>query len=81
MNSVEILKEINKLTARMHKQQSKYLDKINELKKICPHDALIDKSFYSDGSYYDKAYTNYWQECVGCGKKMNERHETHSWYG
>lgn len=81
MNSIEILQEVNKITKRMHKSQSKYLTQIAELKARCPCDALIDKSFYSDGSYYDKAYTNYWQECIACGKKYNQRHETHSWYG
>lgn len=66
-------------------QKRKLIDKHkNTIKQIlseCTHDEVIKKSQYYEGSYYDKASTKYWDECVLCGAIINRREETHSWYG
>lgn len=47
----------------------------------CQHEEVEQKSSYFEGSYYDKAYTDYWCQCKLCGKKSEKKHESHSWYG
>lgn len=61
----------------MNNSADKYKKQIAELTAACPHDALVQQSHYVDGSYYDKTYTNYWDECVCCGKRFNQT----GWYG
>lgn len=81
LDSELVAKECEKITKRMKRSQALYMQQINKLKANCNHSKLQPMEYYVDGSYYDKAYTNYWDECVGCGKKLNERHESHGWYG
>lgn len=47
----------------------------------CKHPKIVKKESYFEGSYYDKAYTDHWNECEICGAKSEVRHESHSWYG
>lgn len=60
---------------------AKHKDIVKQLLAECTHDEVITKSQYFEGSYYDKASTKYWDECLLCGAKINHRNETHSWYG
>lgn len=66
-------------------QKRKLIDKhkntIAQLLAECTHDEVERKSSYFSGSYYDKASTTYWDQCLLCGKTLNHREETHSWYG
>jgi hypothetical protein len=59
--------------------------KASELRKkrneMCPHLEIEKKSCYFSGSYYDKAYTEYWNQCKCCGAKSEAWTETHNWYG
>lgn len=67
-------KEIRK--ARILREQY-----FNELRKICPHVKTTPKSNYFPGSYTDQAYTDYWDECDCCEKRLNPRTKMHSHYG
>lgn len=66
-------------------QKRKLIDKhkntILQLLEECTHDEVERKSEYYDGSYYDKAHTEYWTVCKLCGKKSERTTEMHSWYG
>jgi len=59
----------------------KHNEAIKVLLETCTHDEVDRKSEYYEGSYYDKAYTMYWNECKLCGSKSKKTNETHSWYG
>lgn len=66
-------------------QKRKLIDKhkntIAQLLAECTHDEVERKSEYFDGSYYDKAHTEYWVVCTLCGAKSERTTEMHSWYG
>jgi hypothetical protein len=49
--------------------------------ELCPHTELIPREDYFSGSYYDKASTDYWNECACCGKCSERTTEQHSWFG
>jgi hypothetical protein len=55
--------------------------KVADVLKKCPHEETMEKYRYFDGSYYNKAQTDYWTECVLCRKILSERTEIHSHYG
>ena len=59
----------------------KYERKLTDMLQKCPHEKTIEKDRYFDGSYYDKARTEYRTECVLCRKILSERTEIHSYYG
>ena len=54
---------------------------LNTMLADCPHEEVTEKSFYFEGSYYDNAYTDYWNECKLCGKRSEVTTKMHSWYG
>lgn len=60
---------------------SKHNDAIKKLLDECTHDEVERKSQYYEGSYYDKASTDYWNVCLLCGARSEITSETHSWYG
>lgn len=80
MNSIEIQREIEKITKRMLRSQGKYYEKIDKLKAICPHDTMEPKEVYYEGGYLNTDYTKHWEECVGCGLKSAERTVNHGNY-
>lgn len=47
----------------------------------CQHEELEQKESYFSGSYYDKAYTDYWMECKLCGERGPTTTKMHSYYG
>lgn len=65
--------------------QAKADEKVKELTKqrneMCPHLVVEQRQYYFSGSYYDRAYTDYWTECKCCGAKSEVTTEQHSWYG
>lgn len=67
--------------ARKRKLVDRHRRELNELLEKCPHETLEQKERYYEGSYYDRASTDYWTECTICGKRLDARTETHSWYG
>jgi nitrite reductase/ring-hydroxylating ferredoxin subunit len=55
-----------------------------ELRKMldeCPHNKLEHRTDYFSGGYNDVAHTDYWDECVVCGKRFNKHTKDHSWFG
>lgn len=60
---------------------SKHNDAIKKLLEECTHDEVEHKSEYYDGSYYDKAHTEYWAVCTLCGAKSDRTTKMHDWYG
>lgn len=54
---------------------------LKDMLKECPHEEIEHKSSYFSGSYYDKAYTDHWNECKLCGAKSEVTTESHSYYG
>jgi hypothetical protein len=67
--------------ARKRKLLERHHQELGELLAQCLHETLEQKERYYEGSYYDRASTDYWSECTICGKRLNKRTETHSWYG
>ena len=67
------LSSIEKRSAKLNKDRKDLLDQ-------CPH-SFEQKHWYFSGSYTDKAYTEYWEECTFCRKKQNHTVKGHSWYG
>ena len=65
----------------IRQQAGEAMAKVHDHLAKCPHEKLEQKTYYFDGSYDNLAYTDYWDECVICKKKFNERTQTHSWYG
>jgi len=72
-------KYVIKTKKRLEKLQKKYVD----LLKSCPHPTSCreSKQRYIEGSYTDRAYTEYWTECSLCKHHSNIIREDHSWYG
>ena len=72
------------LMARIDRAQNR-ITKLQEEKtalyKECPHTHIELKSSYFSGSYYDKAYTDYWNECSVCGAKSETTTKMSSYYG
>lgn len=86
--STKRLIEKNKAAINEHPfvvQKTKLLNKhtntIQQLLQECTHDEVERKSEYYDGSYFDKAHTEYWVVCTLCGAKSERTTEIHSWYG
>lgn len=71
----------NPFVIQKRKLIAKHKNTVKELLAECTHDEFLTRSEYHGGSYYDKASTTYWDECLLCGAKINKREETHSWYG
>lgn len=74
-------KDYKKLVIRKKKHLDKIKNEFSELLKECPHEELEMKSVYYDGSYYDKAITTHFNQCKLCGKTIEVKTDTHSWYG
>lgn len=60
----------------IRKEQSKLMDM---MKAECKCENLVKESLHMDGSYYDKGYSKYWDQCKFCGKRYNERSEMGSY--
>lgn len=68
--------KVDRLTRNITRARSKVKSLEKELKLVlqeCPHDKLIEKSHYYPGSYYDKSFTEKYDECAICGKRVNFR--------
>ncbi len=51
------------------------------LRTKCNHIKKEVKTTHYDGSYLDKAYTEYVVVCMKCKARLFEDYEVHSWYG
>jgi len=53
-----------------------------QLKKGCDRTCgnVVHRSDYSNGSYYDSAYTTHWESCSVCGYYKELPTENHGWY-
>jgi hypothetical protein len=71
----------NEEVSKIRNQISNLQKKLDQKLKKCPHEQLESKEFYNEGSYFDKAYTTTWDECVVCHTRFNMKHKEHSWYG
>jgi hypothetical protein len=81
----ELLSRLGDEIARLNERERKLHDKVEaakkELQEVCLHDKIEQKHYYFDGSYYDRAYTDRWNQCCTCGAKSEVTTEYHSWYG
>jgi nitrite reductase/ring-hydroxylating ferredoxin subunit len=60
----------------------KHQNELAALYAQCTHEGYVEeKTRYFSGSYYDTAYTTYWNECKLCGAKSETTTKDHSWYG
>lgn len=66
---------------RKQRLVQKHKLELDALLADCPHDEIVERSRYFEGSYYDRASTDRWNECLLCGKRSEVTTETHSWYG
>lgn len=60
---------------------AKHSADLASLLKACTHEELETRTSYFEGSYYDRASTDTWEQCKLCGKRFNERTKDPSWYG
>jgi len=90
MDLEEIKKEYNELTGKIAKAENllvKPKEKCVVLRNIirencpdhCPSAYVKEHNF--DGTYYDKARTDYYLKCDVCGKFKQIDSKTHGWYG
>lgn len=70
-----------KVVARKQVLADKQRDILKGMLANCTHEEIEVKSSYFSGSYYDKASTDYWNECKLCGERGPIRTEMHSYYG
>lgn len=66
------------------KELKKATERYTSAKKLrddnCPHSQLVRKESYFKGGYHVMASTDYWDECLCCGKGFNFKTQNHSWY-
>lgn len=68
--------------AAKQKLIAKHQKELSELLKTCTHEGHVElKSSYFSGSYYDTAYTRYWNQCTLCGLRGPETTKDHGYYG
>lgn len=73
---------LEKQIERKRKLIKKHQDELARLYSQCTHEGHVErKSSYFGGSYYDKAYTEYWNQCKLCGAKSETTTQEHSYYG
>ena len=81
---IEFKKQVEKqrkIIARKDALADKQRAILKELITNCPHEEVVEKDSYYSGSYYEKAYTEYWQQCTLCGKRGEKNTVMHSYYG
>lgn len=77
----KLLERIEKKRSEITKANLLLLKLCEERDKNCKHENMIVQEYYFSGSYYDRAYTETWKQCVCCGYKTEKKHETHDWFG
>ena len=70
-----------KVIARKQKLVDAQKDILKEILTGCNHEEIEQKESYFSGSYYDKAYTEEWNQCKLCGERSPITTIKHSWYG
>ena len=70
-----------KVVARKEALADKQRTILKELLVKCQHEEIEEQSSYCSGSYYDKASTDYWNQCKLCGKRSPITTKMHSYYG
>lgn len=81
---IEFKKQVEKqrkVVARKDALADKQRAILKDILVNCPHEEIERKESYCSGSYYDKASTDYWNECKLCGKRSAVTTEMHSYYG
>lgn len=59
----------------------KHKEELNKLYGACTHKETVQKEYYFDGTYFDKAHTEITLTCEVCGKTLETKIKEHSWYG
>lgn len=68
--------------ARLVEEENKKLKLLaDKVREACAHELMEKRQSYFEGSYYDRAYTERWEECPVCGMRSAKTREQHSWYG
>jgi len=70
-----------KVVARKQELADKQRVILTALLVNCQHEEIAEQSSYCSGSYYDKASTDYWNQCTLCGKRGEKTTKMHSYYG
>ena len=47
----------------------------------CPQAHCVGQEYYYSGDYFNRAYTNFWDQCSLCGRKHRAYSITHNYYG
>lgn len=77
----KLLMELAEAVQAAEKANAKVAELTKKRNEDCPHTDVVKKEYYFSGSYYDRAYTDHWNECKCCGAKSVVTTEMHSWYG
>lgn len=84
MEDVSKMIELLDLAKEKKTLAKKLLDEANELTKkaenMCPHCVTKTISEYIEGSYLDRAKTEFITKCAICGKTLSTKIESHPWY-
>lgn len=75
--------ELLELKRKKNRHYTNYVDVLNKITESCwhPESQQQKKSYYVEGGYDYTAYTKYYDECLICGKRLNETEVNHGWYG
>jgi hypothetical protein len=63
------LAKVNKRIERARKRMNALHAERNAILANCPHTDIEVKSYYYEGGYLNKSYTEYWNQCRTCGAK------------
>jgi len=79
METKELLKKKKQALAALEK----YNLLKSEVEAQCHHpgEYLVAKERYYEGDYYNKAYTEFYNQCTICLKCSESTRRTHSYYG
>lgn len=67
-SSVDRIKEIDKQISKLSKERSELH---NKLRTNCTHPTTFRNNRYVEGGYWDRSYSEVWDECTICGHRMN----------
>ena len=68
----EFEQQLAKVDKRIERVRKRFADLNAERNAIlanCPHTDIEAKSYYYEGGYLNKSYTEYWNQCRTCGAK------------
>jgi len=73
--------EFDRAVQRKRKLIAKHMGELGAMLENCPHTNTVNKTHHYEGGYLNKAYTDYWTECVVCNARFDEHTKQHNYYG